>query len=364
MILIKNGLVFSPEPLGKKDLLLSNVIEAVDDDVNVKNIEEIDAEKLFVTPGFIDMHLHINGAGGEGGPATRTLPLTPNDMIFNGITTVIGLLGTDGYTRSLFELLYQVRRMKAYGVNAYMLTGSYQVPSPTLTGSISKDILIVPEIMGVKIALSDHRSSYPTRAQLIAIASEARVSGMLSSKPGYVHAHMGDGKDYFDPILDVVDHTEIPIKQFLPTHIERNNTLFHKAVEFAMKGGNLDITIEPEDKAKTLENIKFLLSKKVPIENITLSSDGNGSLSKFDNDGVLIEITTSPVNSIIDLFKYIYQNDQSFTTQFLKAVTDNAAKRLGIKKGRIQKGYDSDLLLFDKKLKLVYVIINGKIFKI
>ncbi len=361
MMLLKNGVVFSPDPLGERDILIGNTIERIDETIEIKGIDELDCENLIITPGFIDLHVHVNGAGGEGGPSTRTQPLNAMDLIKSGTTTVVGLLGTDGYTRSLADLLFHIRKLKNSGLNAFMLTGSYQVPGPTLTGSVARDILLINEVVGVKIALSDHRSSYPSFEKLVSLTSEARVSGMLSNKPGYVHVHMGDGKDMFNPIYEVIEKTDIPIKQFLPTHVDRNPELMNEAIKFAMKGGNIDITAHED---RSIENIKFMLSMGVNPENITLSTDGNGSMPKFDDQGNLIDLKVSPHDTILKIFQDVFIKNDDFSIKFLKMVTENPGKRLNVKKGRIEKGYDADLLVFDQELNLIYVIINGRLFEI
>ena len=58
------------------------------------------------------------------------------------------------------------------GVSAYMLTGAYGYPSPTITGEIERDIVFVKEVLGVKLAISDHRAPNVTEDELIQIANE------------------------------------------------------------------------------------------------------------------------------------------------------------------------------------------------
>lgn len=45
-----------------------------------------------------------------------------------------------------------------------------------------------------------------------------------------------------DLIERVIDETEIPVSQFLPTHVNRNEMLFRKAITYALKGGAVDFT--------------------------------------------------------------------------------------------------------------------------
>lgn len=364
MMLIKSGFIYDPEKIEVNDILISNKIEKIGKDLDIKGIPELNANNLIIVPGFIDIHNHINGAGGEGGPNFRTIPLKSEELLRNGITTVVGLLGTDGYTRSLIDLLYHARKLNIQGVNAYIYTGAYQVPGPTITGSVAKDIILIPEILGVKIALSDHRSSYPSKTDLMKTVTEARVGGILSGKPGIVHVHMGDGKDYFNPILNLCEESDIPITQFVPTHIDRTEELLKEAVKFGRKKGYLDLTIDlGGEYPKTLKNSKYLISQGVNIDNITFSTDGNGSLPIFDKDKNLLKVDVSPFDTILKLFRFVISYETDFVTDYLKMVSTNPGKRLNLKKGRIKEGYDADLLMFNKDLDLIYVISNGSLYR-
>jgi beta-aspartyl-dipeptidase (metallo-type) len=365
MLLIKKGFIYAPEIVGINDILISNKIEKVEKDLDIRGIPELNAENLVVIPGFIDIHNHINGAGGEGGPNFRTLPVKSEELLKNGITTVVGLLGTDGYTRSLIDLLYHARKLKIQGVTAYIYTGAYQVPGPTITGSVAKDIILIPEILGVKMALSDHRSSYPSKSDLMKTVTEARVGGIISGKPGTIHVHMGDGKDYFNPILNICEESDIPITQFVPTHIDRTEELLKEAVKFGRKKGNLDLTTDLNGEyPETLKNLKYLISQGVNIDNITFSTDGNGSLPIFDKDKNLLKVDVSPFDTLLKLFIFVMSHEKKLVTDYLKIVATNPGKRLNLKKGKINEGYDADLLIFDKSLNLLYVISNGNLRKL
>ena len=161
MILIKNAEIYTPKYIGKKDVLIcGEKIECIKDSIEDLPgwCEIIDGENKILTPGLIDQHVHITGGGGEGSFHTRTPELNLSEMIKGGITTVIGLLGTDGLTRSVENLYAKAAALTEEGVSAYMLTGAYGYPSPTITGEIDKDIVFIKEVLGVKLAVSDHRA--------------------------------------------------------------------------------------------------------------------------------------------------------------------------------------------------------------
>jgi len=373
--LIKNGKVYGPEYLGKKDLLIvDRRIGAIEDNIEVPedfvNIEVIDAEGNLVVPGFIDSHVHIIGGGGEGGFATRTPEIQLTDITLAGVTTVVGCLGTDGTTRHMTSLLAKARALEEEGLTTYIYTGSYQIPVRTITGKCRDDIILIDKIIGVgEVAISDHRSSQPTRDEIAKIAAEARVGGMLSGKCGIVNLHLGDGPRQLEYLINIVKNTEIPADQFLPTHLNRNISLLKASIDFARLGGYIDLTTssDPEfledGEVRASEGLKMLLEWGVPIENITFSSDGQGSLPLFDKDKKLIGLGIGEVKSLHREFKSAVLDKEVPIEDALKVVTSNVAKVLKLNtKGRIVRGNDADLVILNKEnLNIDTVLSRGEI---
>ena len=299
MILFKNSEVYTPDYIGVNDVLIAGTkIIAINNCIKIPedlNIEIIDAKGLKMVPGFIDAHVHIAGAGGEGGPATRTPEMQLSRMLEAGVTTVIGCLGTDGMTRNIESVLMKVKALRQEGVSAWMYTGAYQIPTPTILGDVGKDIALIEEIIGVgEIAISDHRTSFPSTEELIRLTEHARVGGMLGGKAGIVNIHMGDAKNPFKPLYDVVKISELKLTQFLPTHCNRNDYIFEDAKEYG-KLGYVDITASsypyfPQYEIKPSKAIVELINAGVPLEHITMTSDGCGSLPDFDENGNLIQL--------------------------------------------------------------------------
>ncbi len=371
MILIKNAEVFTPEYIGKKDILLAGKkIVAVNEKIHVPEgvgCEVVDASGLKLTPGFIDAHVHIAGAGGEGGPATRTPELQLSMLIKGGVTTVIGCLGTDGMTRTVESVLMKAKALRDEGVSAWIYTGAYQVPTPTITGEAGKDIALIDEIIGVgEVAISDHRSSCPTTEELIRITEHARVGGMLGGKAGIINIHMGDARNPFKPIHDAVAKSELNYRQFFPTHCNRNDYIFEDAKEYGKKGW-VDITTSsypyfPQYEIKPSKAIKLLTEAGVPMEHITFTSDACGSLPDFDPvTGELRQLEMGmPEANLREVIEAVKEENLPFE-QALKVITSNPADVLKLKqKGRIAIDKDADVLLFDSEYRLHTVIAMGK----
>lgn len=364
MILIKNIEVFAPGSMGIKDVLIINgKITLIEDNINkfTDNLMIIDGSGKKLLPGLIDNHVHITGGGGEGSFKTRVPEITLSKLIEGGITTVVGLLGTDSTTRNVENLIAKAKALKEEGISVYALTGSYGYPSVTITGSVKKDIVFIDEIIGVKIALSDHRSPSVSHDELARLASDARVAGMLSGKAGIVTAHMGNGNAGFSLINEVLKKTEIPVKTIRPTHVNRKRELLNEALDYAKKGGIIDLTCGMSEDLSPTKAIIQADQMNVSLENITVSSDGYGSWSNYDESGNLIEIGVSSVSSLFNEFKQMVLNHEISIESALKFFTSNVSKALNIypRKGTIQSGSDADMLIVDANLNIETVIANG-----
>ena len=218
-ILIKNARVFAPKDLGVVDVLMANErILAVGKDLapNLPDLQTVEAGGMIMTPGFFDQHIHVTGGGGEGGPATRTPELVLSELVACGTTDVVGVSGTDYTTRSIPNLLAKVRALQAEGVSAWMYTSNYRCPPTLLTDSIGNDLFFIPEVLGVKIALGDHRSSFPDVQTVLSMLADIRVGAMLAGKIGFLHIHNGNIPGAFAMYEEIVSRG-FPVKHIRPT---------------------------------------------------------------------------------------------------------------------------------------------------
>ncbi|WP_394578402.1 beta-aspartyl-peptidase [Cytobacillus firmus] len=372
LTLIKNAEIYSPHFLGKKDMLLvHNKIGYIRDSIELHelsfaDIEVINAEGKLAVPGFIDSHVHIIGGGGEGSYKTRTPEIQLTDATLSGITTLVGVIGTDGTTRTMASLIAKARALEEEGITCYVQTGSYQVPVKTLTGKIEDDLILIDKIIGVgEIAIADHRSSQPTVEEMAKIASAARVGGMLSGKAGIVNVHVGDSYDHLRLLEDIAENTDIPIKQFYPTHINRNPHLFEAGIRYAKNGGYVDFTTSSipkffeEGEVKCSKALRIMLEEGVPAGQITFTSDGQASLPDFNEQGELIGLQIGKVSTLFSEVRDAILQEGVSLENALSVITKNPASILKLhQKGKIEEGKDADLVILNKETLAIETVYS------
>jgi len=370
-LLIQGATIHSPEPLGQRDLLLAGGrIVAIGESIEPGHgfdCRRLDARGMIACPGLVDSLVHISGGGGEGGFGTRTRALRWEDAIRAGVTTLIGALGTDDVTRSHADLLASARALRAHGLSAWCLSGSYRVPVRTLTGSLRDDLVLLPDFIGVgEIAIADHRGSQPGVDELARIAADARVGGMLAGKRGTVLVHVGDGADGLALLREVCERHQVPAGQFLPTHMNRNARLLGEAADWVARGGNVDLTTSttPEliraGDVPAARALAQLLDDGMDAMHISLSSDGQASLPDFDEHGELRGLQEAGVESLHAAVVEAVHAHAVPLAQALATATLSPARIWGlVRKGRLAVGADADVLLLDADSLAVRATVAG-----
>lgn len=371
--LLIGGHIYAPEDLGTQDILIAgDKIAAIGKNLEISGSVEIDRIKIDgkkVTPGFIDLHVHITGGGGEAGPASRLPEINVSTVLSAGVTTLLGVLGTDSVSRSTETLLAKAQGLEQEGITANILSGAYSFPGlPTVTGSLQKDVALIPHIIGVgELAISDHRGPHATFEEFIRVISDARVGGLIGGKPGLAVLHMGGADERMEKLFRLVNETDIPITQILPTHTTRNRGLWKDAIKFALLGGNLDITALPADSNHEISlatAIKDLQSNDISLEQVTVSSDANGSLPLFDENKKIIGMKMGEISTLTLEFQRLVQSGILPVSEALKLFTSNPATRLGLKstKGVLATSASADIIVFDHEWKIDTVLSKGTVF--
>lgn len=378
MILIANGTVYAPEALGRTDILIGggrilHLAPSIDPNTLPGDIEILDASGLAVTPGFIDGHQHFTGGGGEGGFHTRTPEMRVSMNFEHGVTTAVGLLGTDALTRSVESLYAKTEAFNNEGLTALMLTGSYWHPSPTITGSVGRDLTYLKPAIGVKLALADTRGPHITADALAALAADVRVAALVAGKPGIITVHTGIREERLLLVLTVVNHHGIRADMFVTTHVNRRDPkLLEEVFQLAAMGATADatcLTEEPPNDGRHLcaADFAMLADERGLFERVTFSSDAGGSLPIWDEDrkNIIGMGIGSPRSLPFELNRLVNTLGMDLA-RALQPLTTSPARLYGLsgRKGVLCQNADADLVVIDPaSMHIHHVLANGRVVK-
>lgn len=345
-------------------LVSAGKILAISDRINISgcDIKIVDAEGRYLCPGFIDEHVHIIGGGGQMGHTSFIPEVTVQDLAKVGTTTVVGLLGTDGFVKELSTLYSKTKALDESGISAYMLTSYYGLPEKTITGSVAEDLIFIDKVIGCKLAMSDDRSSFPNEDQILRLVNQIRLGGFTSGKHGILHIHLGNLSTKIDLILSIVEKYPTLISYFSPTHTIRTKALFDDCVLFAKKGGIIDISTGGTKFTEPHLAVGMALEMGVPLENMTFSSDGRGGVRRENPTTGEITYTPAPLDLNYKEFVKLIKEQILPLEKALKLTTTNPARNLSLShKGRIAVGNDADFILINDDLSIYNVFAKGKI---
>ena len=241
-----------------------------------------------------------------------------------------------------------------------MLTSFYGLPERTLTNSVAEDLIYIDKVIGCKLAMSDDRSSFPTELEILRLINQVRLGGFTSGKTGFLHIHLGNLPSGITTLLKIARDYPSLIKYISPTHMIRTEELFVQSVEFAKMGGYIDYSTGGTRFKQPSECVLEAIKLGVPLQNISFSSDGHGGVRK--ENPVTGEITYRPAPLDLNLKEVsaLALDGGMPLEQALMLITNTPASHMNLAdKGKLETGFDADICLLDKHLKLISVISRG-----
>lgn len=338
--LIKNANLYAPAYLGKTDILLcgekiAHISKTIE--LNESFCHTIDVQGKIVTPGFIDQHVHITGGGGQQGYASLVPEVTMSELVACGTTTVLGMLGTDGFAKELTTLYAKAKAIDDDGLSAYMLTSYYGLPTKTLMNSVADDLIFIDNI------------------------HQVRLGGFTSGKGGILHIHLGALPEGIEPLLNIARHYPTLISYLSPTHLIRTEALFMQAVEFGKLGGMIDFSTGGSKFDTPHRCVIRALRAGVPLDRITFSSDGHGGVRRVNPETGEITYRPAPLNLNFKEVVALVNEEGVPLEQAITLITSNPARNLKLRaKGIVAQGADADLCFLAEDLQLTDVIARGK----
>ncbi|MDL2215625.1 amidohydrolase family protein [Ruminococcaceae bacterium OttesenSCG-928-N02] len=366
-VLYKNVNLYTPTPQGLCDVITwkDRVFQFGKDLTAPQGCEVVEGEGRILMPGIVDTHVHITGGGGEGGFTTRMSELTFEEAAAAGVTTVVGVLGTDGYARQPKEVLVKCLQMNEWGIETYMLTGSYTYPVVNIMGDVVQDIIYFEKCLGTgEFAIADHRSSSPTKEELRRVACDTRNAGRLAGKRGVLNIHLGNYEDGIPTLIELIKEDISLLPTFIPTHVNRRRVIFEQAKELHAMGGVIDLTagMAGGEALTAMEALEVLYEKYGTLERVTCTSDACGSLPVYDKMGNLLSIDKGTSIVLINDLKALMERGKiPFETAILP-FTLNGAQNYALKTsaGKIEVGGTANMVMLKEDYTIARTVLNGK----
>lgn len=385
-ILIRDADVYAPAPLGRRDVLvhhgrvtsIAERIEPGDGPVRI-----IEAAGRTLIPGFIDSHLHITGGGSIGaGPISREPEFSFGDIVAAGITTAVSPKGADSISRSYEAMLQKARALAAEGLDTLLWSNGFGNPPQSLTESVTRDLFLIPEFVGAKIALSDFLAPPWTPDELHHLLWQVLSGSQMAGKLGIIHVHAGilpGGLGVIEEVLNRYDFTGTDENarhgasrsvggHFQVTHCNWNEGLLDETMRVTRMGGYADITAGMPDRSgfgseiPGDEAIAYLLREGVSEARITISSDAGGNeayLDEFRRVETLIRLIPPRIDEV---FRNLIVKQGLTVTQAVRMTSTNVAEMFDWPfKGRVLVGGCADLVLLDADHRVTSVIASGRL---
>lgn len=348
-ILLKNGWVYTPEFLGKKDVLIENgKIVYIKDYIN-EECQTIDCQNKKVCPMFVDGHENI----------TRTAFYDPKDIINSGVGSVVGVL-TARYGQNYVDQNIEVAKWLAstYGLDAFALAGSKNYRE-----NVARDIVQNDNVVGVKTALNSKtviKKGNPTYEELKELSLQTFKAGERANKRVQVHVHL---ETEFENLVDsnltwidkIVEETGVPYSLFKLTHAQKYGA---EIIKYANKGCFIDYNAYDGEYDGWYDDLlDAVIKQKVDLTKISFSSD-LGVLNIERN----YERKETPI-TLLQTIKVLVKEKGLKFEEVLPFVTTNAGAPINDKLGRLEAGSTAKVLVLDKKFNIDTILFNDNIIK-
>ena len=386
-IKIFNGKIITPEKIidGGTILIQSNRIEAISNgDIEVANCIEIDAQGKYISPGFIDIHIH--GGGGYDfmdGNEEAFLKIAETHAKF-GTTAMLPttLTSTKEAMLQILGVYESANRNNAKG--AQFLGMHLEGPYIAMSQKGAQDPRYIrdplpeeyEEILS-KFSCIKRWSAAPELKGAIEFGKYIKSKGVL---PAVAHtdAIYEEVVKAFDNGYTLATH----LYSAMSTVTRRNSFRFAGVVESAYIIDEMDVEIIadgvhlPAPLLKLVYKIKgadrtALITDAIRPAGTNVSESILGSIDNglkvIIEDGVAklpdrtafagsIATADRLVRSMINLAE-VPQEDA------IKMISATPARILGVldKKGTLTVGKDADIIIFDKNINVSMTMINGKI---
>lgn len=374
-MLIKNCNIIYLDKIENGSILVENgkIKEINPTKFNDDNI--LDAHGLYVSPGFIDVHIH--GAGGFD-------TMDGTDEAINTIAKTIVKHGTTSFTpttmtvstEAIYKSMKVIKKLKEEGTEGANVLGAHlegPFVSPEAIGAQNPNYLLSPSISAYNEMVGDCEDAVVSMTLAPEVDGAKELIKYLSDK-GIV-CSIGHTKASYEQTMEAIEcgacHSTHLFNAMTPlTHrspgvvgaIFDSNNITTETISDGVHISypSLRIAYKQKSTDKVLLITDAMMACCMPEGDYSL-----GGQDVIVSNGAARLKTGSLAGSILTLDKAVanvYKNCNLPLNEVVKMATYNGAKHCKVDdhKGIIKEGYDADLILFDEDINIQKVFISGK----
>lgn len=378
-MIIKNCRIIYKDRIEEGSVLINEgkIKKIYDSSENVESIKDediLDAEGLYLSPGFIDVHIH-----GAGGFDTMDGTCTA----INEISKAIAKHGTTSFLPTTMTVSVQeiqksmkvIKKLKEEGTDGAQVLGAHlegPFVSAKAIGAQNPNHLLKPSVEAYKEMVEGCEDAVVS----ITLAPEEDGAEELikyASARGVV-CSAGHTKADYDKMMESIkwgiSHSTHLYNAMTPfTHRDPGvvGAIFDSDITTETIADGIHISypaLKIAYKQKTTDKV-FLVSDSMMA---CCMKDGNYSLGGQDvivKDGAARLQNGALAGSVLTIdnaVKNVYKNCNIKLYDAVKMATYNPAIHCKVEdhKGLIKEGYDADLLLFDEDINIKNVFIKGR----
>ena len=374
-MLLKNCNIVFLDRIEKGSLLIENGIIKEINPSETKVQKTIDCKGLYVSPGFVDVHIH--GAGGHD-------TMDGTFEAINEISKTICKYGTTSFTPTtmtmsaddILKSMISIKKAKIEGTDGAIVLGAHlEGPfiSPSAIGAQNPNYLISPSYENFESMTGDAIDAVVSITMAPEVEGAKELASILSSKG--IRCSMGHTKATYEEAIDGIKHGFCH-----STHLFNAMTGFtHR--EPGVVGATFDSDITTETISDGIHisypSLRVAYKQKGTDKTLLVTDamcacgmpDGTYALggqpvivkrgaARLENGALAGSILT--LNRAI---KNLYDNTDYPLYEIVKMASYNGAKycRVDDRKGQIKENFDADLTVFDENIDVKMTIIGGKV---
>ncbi len=367
---ILNAKIFIDDKIIEDNVLLfDHKIVNIVEEIDLTDIETIDAKGAYVSAGFIDLHIHGSGGADVMDATPDTLETISSTLLQTGTTSFLATtmtMSSEAIDKALQNIQLHADKVSGANVLGIHLEGPFinadkhgaqdkvyvQSPNMALIENYMNEVKMItlaPEIEGSEHFVKQLTKEYPHVILSIGHSDASyeesqesfawgisHVTHLFNAMNPYHHRKPGivgavfDSDVTCDIIADLV-HTH-PTTLELVQKVKKEKLIL---ITDAMRAGCM--------KCGTYD----LGGRSVEV------NEGKAVLE----DGTLAGSVLKMNDALSNMRKYTSMD----LVEIVNSVTKIPAAKLGMTKGELREGYDADIVIFDENFSIISTIVNGEV---